>query len=105
MNIKELKPIDNRKSFYGKAQAITNGDEITLYSYETAILKIKGGKLFRIWEGWSATTQRHINAFLQEYADGQSGKAFFTSLPFERTQRPRPYLERPAAQLERRRRQ
>lgn len=95
MSIKELKPIDNRKSFYGKAQAVTNGDEITLYSYETAILKIKGGKLFRIWEGWSATTQRHINAFLQEYADGQSGKAFFVSLPYEENPTPAPVLRAP----------
>lgn len=92
MNIKELKPIDNRKNFYGKAKAITYGDEITLFSYETPVLKIKGGKLFRIWKGWSATTQRHINAFLQEYADGQSGKAFFVSLPYEENPTPAPVL-------------
>ena len=83
MCIKELKPIDGKKSFYGKAQAVTNGDEITLYSYETAVIKIKNGVIYRIWDDWSATTQRHINAFLAEYADGQSGKAFFTSLPYE----------------------
>lgn len=81
--IVDLKPADNRKSFYGKAHAEINGDTITLISYNTRVLRIQGGEIVRLWGGWSATTQRHINAFLATFADGQSGKAFFDSLPYE----------------------
>ena len=78
----DLNPVDGRKSFYGKARAEINGDEITLISYNTRVLRIKGGQIFRLWGGWSVTTQRHINAFLAVFADGQKGKAFFEALPF-----------------------
>lgn len=60
-----LTPVDNRKSFYGKAYVIVsdNGAE-TLYSYDTEIArKEKSGTITRIWPGWSATTGRHIKAF------------------------------------------
>ena len=62
---KELFPVDERKSFYGKAYTITNADgSETLYSYDTPIIKRDhSGKLSRIWDGWSATTGRHIKAF------------------------------------------
>ena len=61
----ELIPTDGRKSFYGKAVVIVedNGTE-TLYSYETPIIKrLVSGELVKLWDGWSATTGRHINAF------------------------------------------
>ena len=48
----ELKPINGRKSFYGKAEAIEkdNGD-IELTSYQTIVASIRNGKLdkFCIW--------------------------------------------------------
>ena len=61
----ELKPTDGRKSFYGKAVVIVddNGTE-TLYSYGTPIIKrLVSGKLVKMWDGWTATTGRHIKAF------------------------------------------
>ena len=61
----DLKPIDGRKSFYGKAKIYLeeNGDK-TLYSYGTKILTItKEGKYIKFWNDWSATTGRHIAAF------------------------------------------
>lgn len=61
----ELSPDDNRKSFYGKAivRVDDNGTE-TLFSYGTPIIsKDINGNLKRIWDGWSATTGRHIKAF------------------------------------------
>lgn len=79
----ELTPVDNRKSFYGKAYAEINGDTITLRSYGTAILRLTGDKLTRCWHGWSQTTQRHINAFLTAYGCGECGKAFYDTIPFE----------------------
>lgn len=61
----ELIPNDGRKSFYGKAvvEVADDGSE-TLYSYNTAIIKrTTAGELVKLWDGWSATTGRHISAF------------------------------------------
>lgn len=61
----ELKPTDGRKSFYGKAVVMVedNGTE-TLYSYNTPIIKrLVSGELVKLWDGWTATTGRHIKAF------------------------------------------
>ena len=61
----ELIPHDGRKSFYGKAivEVAQDGTE-TLYSYNTPIIKrLVSGGLVKLWEGWSATTGRHIAAF------------------------------------------
>lgn len=61
----ELKPTDGRKSFYGKAVVVVedNGTE-TLYSYGTPIVKrLVSGELVKMWDGWTATTGRHIKAF------------------------------------------
>ncbi len=61
----ELTPNNGRKSFYGKAivEIADNGTE-TLYSYNTPIIRReRGGELVKLWDGWSATTGRHIAAF------------------------------------------
>lgn len=61
----ELIPTDGRKSFYGKAvvQIEENGTE-TLLSYGTPITKrLVSGELVKLWDGWTATTSRHIRAF------------------------------------------
>ena len=65
MNIYELKSTTNQKSFYGKAQVIVSSDGTQfLKSYETIVLKRKpDGELVRTWDGWSATTGKHIAAF------------------------------------------
>lgn len=65
MRIYELRPTDERKSFYGKAvvQIEENGTE-TLLSYGTPIIKrFVSGEMVKLWDGWSATTGRHIKAF------------------------------------------
>lgn len=60
----ELIPNDGRKSFYGKAFVeIHNGTE-TLYSYGTPIAERNPqGMIKKLWDGWTATTGRHIMAF------------------------------------------
>lgn len=61
----ELIPTNGRKSFYGKAvvEVAQDGTE-TLYSYNTPIIKrLISGELVKLWDGWSATTGRHIAAF------------------------------------------
>lgn len=65
MRTYELTPTDGRKSFYGKAVVMVedNGTE-TLYSYNTPIIKrLVSGEMVRLWDGWTATTGRHIQAF------------------------------------------
>jgi hypothetical protein len=77
----ELKPINGRKSFYGKAEAIEqdNGD-IELRSYNTIVARIHHGKFERLWSGYSATTMNHINAFLHTFGISGGGKAWWTGL-------------------------
>lgn len=65
MKTYELRPVDGRKSFYNKA-TVTIDDEgtETLYSYGTPIIKrFTSGELVKLWDGWTATTGRHIYAF------------------------------------------
>ncbi len=77
MRTYELTPNDSRKSFYGKARVeiADNGAE-TLYSYNTPIIRRNpSGELVKLWDGWSATTGRHIAAFCG------LNKAAYMSLP------------------------
>ena len=65
MKIYELKPTTNQKSFYGKAivKVDDNGNE-TLYSYNTPIIKkLVDGTYKKLWDGWTATTGKHIRSF------------------------------------------
>lgn len=65
MKIYDLIPTDGRKSFYGKAKVFIEDDGTeTLYSYNTPIIKrTAAGELVKLWDDWTATTGRHINAF------------------------------------------
>lgn len=65
MRIYELTPTSGQKSFYGKAivKVEDNGTEI-LESYRTPIVKkTASGELIRLYDGWTATTGKHIKAF------------------------------------------
>lgn len=77
----ELQPIDGRKSFYNKAKVteLDNGD-IELTSYTTIVARIHNGKFERLWNGYSATTMRHINAFLYVYGIQGGGKVWWENL-------------------------
>ena len=65
METYKLIPTDGRKSFYGKAVVMIDDDGTeTLYSYDTPIIKrLVSGGMIKLWDGWSATTGRHIKAF------------------------------------------
>ena len=65
MQTYELTPTDGRKSFYSKAIVVIDNDGTeTLYSYNTPVIRRwTEGKLERLWDGWSATTGRHVKAF------------------------------------------
>lgn len=56
----------NQKSFYKKAQIITDGDIVKLKSYNTIICEYntKTKNFKKIWGGYSRTTAEHIKAFI-----------------------------------------
>lgn len=72
---------DNGRGFNGKAHVVYDYDDRTqtLFSYCTPVLRFDAsdGTYHRIWDGWSATTGRHIKAY--------SGldKAGYLALPYE----------------------
>ncbi|MDC7249497.1 MAG: hypothetical protein PQJ49_06250 [Sphaerochaetaceae bacterium] len=62
-----LEPL-NRKSFYGKAVVTTDNNISTLRSYETDVATYNHETNEMKVKGWySATTMRHINAFLDHF--------------------------------------
>lgn len=60
-----LMPTDSRKSFYNKALVTVNDDgSEVLTSYTTQVAKrMPTGEIIKLWDGWTATTGRHIKAF------------------------------------------
>lgn len=81
MNTTILTPVDGRKSFYGKAVVYREGSTLVLRSYNTAVIAIYRGRIYRLWNGYSATTMRHINAFLDLYGKPGGGKKWWDALP------------------------
>lgn len=79
----ELSPVaDSRKSYYGKASVVEWNGENILVSYETAVCKIdRAGRFVRLWEGYSATTMRHINSFNRLFGIRGGGKAWWDKQP------------------------
>lgn len=57
-----------QKSMHGKALEILTSMGYELISYATKVARIEvdnGKRLVRLWDGYSATTMRHVNAWLQ----------------------------------------
>ena len=54
---------DSRKSFYGKAEVLIEGDKVMLRSYSTIVACIEGDKA-EVYGWYSNTTGRHIKEFL-----------------------------------------
>lgn len=79
-----LKPTYGRKSFYGKAHIFTDAGKIYLRSYETVVAAIDdSGKFHRLWSGYSATTQNHINSFRETYGMNRISKREWIDIPVE----------------------
>ena len=76
-----INPIDGRKSFYGKAEVIDHENGIfELRSYNTIVARINNGTFERLWSGYSATTMRHINSFINYFGISGGGKSWWESL-------------------------
>ena len=79
----ELPCYDSRQSFYGKARVVEkpNGWKYLL-SYDTFVAKISPkGHFYRLWDGESMTTTRHINSFLRHYGLSGGGVAWWRQQP------------------------
>lgn len=80
----DLRPIDGHKSFYGKAHVVLDTEDNTayLFSYDTIVCTYNANsKVFRrIWNGYSATTMRHVNAFRDFYGMCPLSKSEWTRL-------------------------
>lgn len=80
----DLNPNDSHKSFYGKAVVREFEHAFVLISYKTPVVAVdKSGKIHRLWNGYSATTMRHVNAFMADMKILQGGKTWWTALPCE----------------------
>lgn len=79
-------PICDRKSWYGKANVVETENEIYLQSYNTFVGCFdKANKTFeRLWDGYSFTTQRHINCFMRYIGFMLGGKHWWESLEVNR---------------------
>lgn len=82
----DLPCYDNRQSFYGKAKVEEVGAARVLYSYDTpvCVYDTKKGTFTRLWDGYSATTMRHVNSFLRHYWLRGGGKKWWDSLEVDK---------------------
>ena len=63
-----LEPIDGRKSFYNKAYEYTDGNgDVVLVSYTTRVARITPEGKCEVKGLYSATTTRHIKAWLASH--------------------------------------
>lgn len=82
--VSELSPNNGRKSFYGKAHVIQVDGTVYLRSYDTIVASVtQDGVLHKHWEGWSATTGRHIASFSDMLTNREIRKKEWDKLPIE----------------------
>lgn len=79
-----LIPQHGQKSFYGKAKVIKTASATILKSYDTIVCSFDKEGFHRHWAGYSATTMKHINAFLDMLGIDGGGKQWWTGKPVER---------------------
>ena len=81
INVSILKPAYGNKSFYGKAKVIEADGVKYLKSYDTIVCAITpDGNFEKLWDGWSATTTKHVNSFRSIYGLDYIGKAAWQAL-------------------------
>lgn len=81
----ELQPYDHHKSFYKKAYVYETNEWYFLKSYETYVCGVRKSNMtiYKIWDDYSATTMRHINAFLTHLGCSDGGKKWWNALPLK----------------------
>jgi hypothetical protein len=81
-----LSPVDNRKSFYNKAYVLYMADgSKVLESYGTKVCRVTAdSSVQRLWNGYSATTMRHVNSFMASCNLPYGGKKWWEGMEVER---------------------
>ena len=75
------------KGYYGKARIVhieSKSGRVyeILISYNTAVCMLdSNGRFIRLWNGYSATTAKHIDTFRNRYGLGGIGKGHWLELP------------------------
>lgn len=78
----DIDPISGQKSFYGKAHGRTERGANILRSYDTDVCRIDAaGRFYRMWDGYSATTLKHVNAFRALFGLEPLKKSDWQALP------------------------
>ena len=73
-----------QKSFYGKAKVMHDEETgiVQLKSYDTIVCMIDNfGKFHKLWNGYSATTMKHVQSFCDYYGIENGGEKWWDSLP------------------------
>lgn len=92
----------NQKSFYKKALVYADGKgNFALQSYETIVAVIIKGKMFRTWQGYSKTTQIHINEFTNQILNKDCFKHDYLNLPYKKLEYISTYINNLEKQLQR----
>ena len=84
LQIANLQPIhSNQKSFGNKAKLVWTTGYTTLCSYDTKILSYDNSRqtIIKHWDGYSATTTRHINEFLLQHLKKGCTKKEWEAIP------------------------
>lgn len=81
----ELEPVFGAtQSYYKKAKVLFDGERKWLKSYNTIVASIGiDGRLHKHWDGYSATTMRHVVEFAKQNKIIAPNKARWKALPLE----------------------
>ena len=71
-----------------KAALIENKGKVFLQSYDTIVACIDKGKLLKLWDGYSTTTARHIDAFCYSFGVKPVSKKDWENMPLSRIKKP-----------------
>ena len=77
-----------QKMFYKKAALIENKGRVFLQSYDTIVACVDKGKLLKLWDGYSTTTARHIDAFCYSFGVKPVSKKDWENMPLSRIKKP-----------------
>lgn len=84
MKIYEL-PATTQKSYYQKAKVVvTDSGKTLLRSYDTIVAGIlSDGSVHRYWNGYSATTAKHVNDFFRLFGKRPVNKREWLNMKVE----------------------
>jgi hypothetical protein len=83
LRVYDLENYCDRKSFYKKCSVIETDEKYYLRSYDTIVcVYYKEGYFLKMWDAYSNTTMRHINAFMRFLGFQAGGKKWWDALQY-----------------------